>query len=138
MSNTGLRVLPPEVIYFQGPYSRPCYEFLYLLNYTDRPIAFKLKTTSSHRFNVKPVKSIVPAGGGEMTVTLLLNPLLTPEGIETEGGPFDRQRQKFMIEWSYVSEDGESEDDVSVIVSRSDNNLHLLLKTFFKQTATTG
>lgn len=132
MSAVGLRVLPPEVIYFRGrfffysfgklylafyvtgPYTRPCYEFLYLLNYTDRPIAFKLKTTSPHRFNVKPVKSIVAPGGGEMTVTLMLTP-------ETEEGPFDRQRQKFMIEWSFITEDGETEDDVSAIVSSSEN-----------------
>lgn len=52
-----------------------------------------------------------------MTVTLLLNPLFTPEGVETEGGPFDRHKQKFMIEWSYVPEDNEGENDVSVIVS---------------------
>ncbi|KAH9402377.1 hypothetical protein TYRP_016436, partial [Tyrophagus putrescentiae] len=119
MSNGGLRVLPTETIYFQGPYTRPCYGFLYLLNYTDRPIAFKLKTTSPRRFNVRPVKSIVPPNGGVITATLLLNPLMTLEGYVTEGGPFDQQKQKFMIEWSYVPEDSESESEVSVILQQA-------------------
>ena len=125
-----LRIFPKEIIHFRGkkhvvllhnqmlspapclgPYYIPVTEYLYLLNPTDRQIAFKVKTTAPDRFHVRPVFGFV-APGGDKRITIQLQSLVTPDGTELGDGtssPFDRARQKFMVESAFVPD----EDDLS-------------------------
>ena len=75
-----------------------------MINNSSQAVAFKVKTTAPLRFVVKPVFGFVSPDGGDITVKLQLHPLIGPDGeeIESDQGPFDRSRQKFLVEWAYV------------------------------------
>ena len=94
-------------------------EYLYLLNPTDRQIAFKVKTTAPDRFHVRPVFGIV-APGGDKRIAIQLQPLVTPDGTELNDGTsrsFNRARQKFMVESAFVSEDDLGSRTTDALVS---------------------
>lgn len=115
----GLNIFPKEEIYFRGPYVSSVVENLYLLNYTSHPIAYKVKTTAPLRFTVKPVMGIVGPDGSDLTIRLVLHPLIGPDGQELEssnsGPPFDRNRQKFLVEWAFIPEDADTSNPTAIV-----------------------
>ncbi|KAI2807381.1 hypothetical protein BLOT_009346 [Blomia tropicalis] len=102
-SEHGLVIEPKEELKFSGPFNRPCIDYFYLINPSNLPIAFKVKTTAPKRFNVKPVTGIVQPGAST-TIKVMLQPF-----INSDGNGFDREfdpnKQKFMVQSAFVYDD---------------------------------
>ena len=94
-----------------GPYNSVVPEYLFLINPTKYPIAFKVKTTAPTRFEVKPVTGIV-AGNESVTVMILMQPLVKNGSVQNG---VDLTKQRFLIESAFV--EGPNDNNVIKIVS---------------------
>ena len=84
-------------------------EYMFLANPTNQPIAFKVKTTASNQYQVKPVTGIVSPGNSK-TITVVMQPLNNTENI------LGLNNHKFMVEWAFVAD--EHATNVANLVSR--------------------
>lgn len=99
---------------FSGPYNRVVTEYFHLSNPTDKPIAFKVKTTAPKRYCVRPNNGII-VPGKSVSVAVMLQPL--GEGANASAAILEKNKHKFMIQSVFASSEiGNADDMVSACI----------------------
>lgn len=84
-------------------------------NPTDKPIAFKVKTTAPKRYCVRPNNGII-VPGKTVSVAVMLQPL--GEGANASAAILEKNKHKFMIQAVFASsETGNADDMVSAEIN---------------------
>lgn len=87
-------------------------EYFHLSNPTDKPIAFKVKTTAPKRYCVRPNNGIL-IPGKSVSVAVMLQPL--GDGPNASAAILEKNKHKFMIQSVFASsETGNADDMVSL------------------------